>query len=55
MLAKPEDHDAKKGMRFKYRDASDSPEESFDLPNFNPGHDPRDDESICIVIQIYLA
>ena len=44
MLAKSEDHDAKKGRRFKYRDTSDSPEESFDLPNLNPGHDPRADE-----------
>ena len=46
MLAKPEEHDAKKGKRFMYRDASDSSEESFDLPNFNPNHDPRADESM---------
>ena len=29
-----------------YRDASDSPEESFDLPNFNPEHDPRANASM---------
>ena len=46
MLAKPEEHDAKKGKRFKYRDSSDSPEESFDLPNFDPNHDPRADKSM---------
>ena len=46
MLAKPEEHDAKKGKRFKYLDSSDSPEESFDLPNFDPHHDPRADKSM---------
>ena len=40
MLARPEQHDAKNGKRYMNRDASDSPEESFDLPNFNPEHDP---------------
>ena len=29
-----------------YRDASDSPEESFDLLNFDPHHDPRADKSM---------
>ena len=46
MFAKPEEHDAKTGRRFKYRDASDSPEGSFDLPNFNPEHDPRANASM---------
>ena len=46
VLAKPEEHDAKKGKRFNNRDASDSPEESFDLPNFDPHHDPRADKSM---------
>ena len=46
MLARPEQHDAKNGKRFKYPDASDSPEESFDLPNFEPNHDPRADKSM---------
>ena len=46
MLARPEEHDAKKGKRFKYLDTSDSPEESFDLPNFDPSHDPRADKSM---------
>ena len=46
MLAKPEEHDAKKGKRFKYLDDNDEPEQSFDLPNFNPNHDPRADESM---------
>ena len=46
MLARPEQHDAKNGKRFKYPDAGDSPEESFDLPNFDPNHDPRADKSM---------
>ena len=46
MLARPEQHDAKNGKRFKYLDSSDSPEESFDLPNFNPEHDPRANASM---------
>ena len=46
MLAKPEEHDAKKGKRFKYLDDSDEPEESFDLQNFDPNHDPRADASM---------
>ena len=46
VLAKPEEQDAKKGKRFMYREASDSPEESFDLPNFDAGHDPRADQSM---------
>ena len=46
VLAKPEEHDAKKGKRFMYRNASDSPEQSFDLPNFNPNHDPRANASM---------
>ena len=46
MLAKPEEHDAKKGKRFKYLDTSDSPEESFDLPNFDPSYDPRANASM---------
>ena len=46
VLAKPVEHDAKKGKRFMYRDSSDSPEESFDLPNFDPNHDPRADKSM---------
>ena len=36
VLARPEQHDAKNGKRDMNPDASDSPEESFDLPNFNP-------------------
>ena len=46
VLARPEQHDAKNGKRYMNPDASDSPEESFDLPNFNPNHDPRADESM---------
>ena len=46
VLAKPEEHDAMKGKRFVYRDASDSPEQSFDLPDFNPNHDPRANASM---------
>ena len=46
MFAKPEEHDAKKGKRFKYLDTSDSPVESFDLPNFDAEHDPRANASM---------
>jgi len=46
VLARPEQHDATNGKRFKYPDAGDSPEESFDLPNFNPNHDPRANASM---------
>ena len=46
VLAKPEEHDAKKSKRFKYLDTSDSPQESCDLPNFDTGHDPRADASM---------
>ena len=46
MLAKPEEHDAKTGKRYMNPDASDSPEQSFDLPNFNPNHDPRANASM---------
>ena len=46
MLAKPEEHDAKTGKRYMNPDASDSPEQSFDLPNFDAGYDPRADQSM---------